>query len=247
MEKSKRHVQLPNNMTTHEELSPKDLMVYVTLKRHMNKNTKESFPSLECISKECDYSIPPIRKSIKILEEKGYITIRKEGRKNIYGFNPHKNFEPFSYDFLDKKEVMTNEKAYIIAAQQFMIKDAEGLGKVSYSNEELGKLLNISAKTISRLDKDLVDKGFLTIIKTNKKDPITGVKINEKIFHLDELGQAIIWTLQKHDEDIEDLKIKTDTNSKDIKIVLNENKELKKEIEELKRLILGSSINEITL
>lgn len=228
MNHSKQHVQLPNNMTTHDELSPKDLLVYVTLKRHMNKDTKESFPSLQKISDECEYSIPSIRKSIEVLVKKSYIKVRKEGRRQIYSFNVYKNFEPFSYEFLDKKEIDAKEKAYLVSSQQFMIKDSEGVGKMTYTNEQLGELLNVSAKTISRLDKSLEKKGLLTVIKTNKKDPDTGVMLNEKFFKLDELGQAIIWTLQKHEDDIEDLKDKTDATAKDVQMLLREVDRLKK-------------------
>lgn len=234
MNVSKRHVQVPNNMTKHEELSPKDLLVYVTVKRHMNKDTKEAFPSLECLSKECGYSIPPIRKSIQVLKDNGYINVRKDGRKNIYSFNGYKNFEPFSYEFLDYEELSPNEKAYLISSQQYMYKDTEGFGKMSFSNEELATLLNISSKTISRLDKGLENKGFLTIVKTNTKNPETGIMVNEKFFKLDELGQAVIWALQKHEKDIEELKVTTDFTNRELKIMAKTIDDLRREVDFLK-------------
>lgn len=237
---SKRHVQLPNNMTTHEELSPKDLLVYVTLKRHLNKDTKECFPSLECLSKESGYSIPPIRKSIEVLKINGYIKVRKEGRKHIYSFNPYKSFEPFSYEFLDYENLSANEKAYLISSQQYMYKDTKGFGKISYSNEQLGELLNVSSRTISRLDKSLENKGFLTIVKTSAKNPETGLMINEKFFKLDELGQAIIWALQKHEEDIQELKIAAEANSRELKIMA-------KRLDEIQRESVKNESEEYTL
>lgn len=234
MKTNKQHVQLPNNMIKKNGLEPKDLLVYATLKKYMNNESRECFPSLETLSKDSGYSINTIRNSIVLLQDNNYISIRREGRKNVYRFNAHKNFEPFSYNFLEC-DLETNEKAYILAAQQFLIKDQDGFGKTTYTNEILGEKLNISARTISRLDSSLMRKGYLNIIKTQAKDPITGLYLNEKFFHLDELGQAIIWTLQKHDEDIEDLKETTESNSKDLKIVLQENDAIKKEMEELKR------------
>ena len=114
-ERSKRHVQLPNDMTQKSDLEPNDLLVYVTLKRHMNKDSKECFPSLQLLSKECGFSIPTIRKSIALLTKSSYIKVRKEGRKNVYNFNKYKNFETFSYDFLDQEGAEPNEKAYVIA------------------------------------------------------------------------------------------------------------------------------------
>lgn len=242
MQESKQHVQLPNNMTIHNELEPGDLLVYVTLKRHMNRETKECFPSLQLLSKECNYSVPTIRKSIALLVKTGYINVRKAGRKNIYNFNTYKNFEPFSYNFLDHTEIESNEKAYVIVSQQHMIKDSNGVGKMSYTGEELGKLINVSARTIARLDKSLEEKGFLTITRTNKISP-SGIVIKEKFFKLDELGQAIIWTLQKHDDDIEKLKISSESNERDLKVVLREVDELKKEI----ALLKNEKNNEIIL
>ena len=236
MKTNKQHIQLPNNMIKKHGLEPKDLLVYAILKKYMNNETKECFPSLDTLSKDSGYSINTIRNSIALLQVHTYISIRKEGRKNVYKFNPHKNFEPFSYDFLEC-DLETNEKAYILAAQQFLIKDKHGLGKTTYTNETLGEKLNISARTISRLDRSLIEKGYLNIIKTNAKDPITGLYINEKFFHLDELGQAIIWTLQKHDEDIEGLKEVTESHDKDLKIVLRENELMKKQMEEMQRRI----------
>lgn len=234
MKDSKQHVQLPNNMIKENGLEPRDLLVYAILKKYMNNETKECFPSLQTLSKESGYSINTVRKSIKLLQINSYISIRKEGRRNIYKFNPHKNFEPFSYDFLEF-DLDSNEKAYILASQQFMIKDQNGVGKTTYSNEVLSEKLNISSRTITRLDNSLIQKGYLNIVKTRSKDSETGLFINEKFFHLDELGQAIIWTLQKHDKDIEELKETTNSNSKDLKIVLRENDSLKKEMEELKK------------
>ena len=82
------------------------------------------------------------------------------------------------------------------------------------------------------MDAVFTEKGFLNIVKTKSRDPITGLYLNEKFFHLDELGQAIIWTLQKHENDIESLKETTKSNTKDLNIVLNENKEIKKKMED---------------
>ena len=227
-----RHVQLPNNMTT-KDLTPKDLLVYVSIKRYMNKDTLECYPSLDKIVEVSGISKPTVRKTIDKLSKLNYITVTKSGRKNIYKFSPYKNFEPFSYEFLDKKDISADEKALIIAEQQFMFKDIDGLGKISYTDLELSDKINMSYNTIVKYHKSLEQKGYLTTIKTRAKDSETGLAINEKIFHLDELGQAIIWTLQKHDEDIENLKIKTDNTSKDMKLVLKELERLNKKIDEL--------------
>jgi Mn-dependent DtxR family transcriptional regulator len=205
-------------MTKGSDLEPRDLLVYATIKKYINYLTNETFVGLEKISEDSGYTIPTVRKSIAILKEKGYISVSKKGRSNIYKFNKYKNFEPFSY------------KSYIIATQQHMFKDIEGIGKISYGNEDLSKILNISPKTIQRLDKSLIEKGYLNIVKTTAIDNTTGLKINEKIFHLNELEQAVIWTLQKHDEKINEHEDRLSALEKQLSIVLKENAELKKDI-----------------
>ena len=132
-----------------------------------------------------------------------------------------------------QKQKKVEEKALIIAEQQFMFKDIDGLGKISYSDTELSEKINMSYNTIVKYHRSLEQKGYITTVKTKAKDSETGIAVNEKIFHLDELGQAIIWTLQKHDEEIKDLKIKTESTSKDMKIVLKELERLTKKIDEL--------------
>jgi predicted transcriptional regulator len=241
---SKKHVQVPNNMTDNDELEPRDLLVYATIKKYVNYQTNETFVGLEKISEDSGYAIPTIRKSIEILKNKNYITVTKKGRSNLYKFNPYKKFEPFSYDFLDRKDLAANEKAYIIASQQYMFKNIEGMGKITYDNERHGQILNLSGKTVQRLDKSLIDKGYLNIIQTSAVDGSTGLKINEKIFYLNELEQAVIWTLQKHDEKINEHDTRLDTLEKQLKIVLKENTELKKENEDLKK---SSEDNELII
>jgi len=223
----KQHVQVPNNMTNSGKLSPKDLLVYATIKSHVNKITKSCFPSLSTIAAESGISRPTVIKSIKSLKEAEYISVRIEGRKNIYSFSSYKNFEPFSMDFL-KSEINPNIKAFLIASQQFMFKDIKGFGKMSYSDAELSKIINIDRHTVAKYNKELEDKGLLTTVKTNNRDPITGIQINEKFFHLSELGQDIIWELVNQREDIENLKGDSKDNSKDIKILQLEVDRLKK-------------------
>ncbi len=230
---NKQHVQLPNDMTKSGELSQKDLLVYVTIKRYMNAQTKECYPSLDTIVQISGVSKPTVRKAIETLKKLEYLEVRKEGRKNVYKFNPYKNFEPFSYEFLDF-DLDTNLKAYVMVAQQTMYKDIEGFGKISYTDSELANIINLDRHTIAKYNKALEEKGLLSIIKTDKKDPVTGLRIDEKFFHLNELGQAIIWTLQKHEDDINELKEKAKETSKDVQIALKAHSEMQKEVEELK-------------
>ena len=232
---TKQHVQLPNNMTKSGELSPKDLLVYVTIKSFMNKDSKECFPSIETIVERSGVSKPTVRKAIEALKREEYITVRTEGRRNIYKFSPYKTFEPFSYDFVKDKTIDANLKAYIIATQQLMFKDVNGYGKISYSDIELANQINLDKRTVAKYNKELEDKGYLTLVPTNKKEFDSGLQITEKIFHLDKLGQSIIWALNKHEEDIDTLKEKSLSTDKDISLLIREINSIKNSMEDLER------------
>lgn len=195
---SKQHFHLPNDMTKGGKLTPNDLLVYICIKSYMNKKTKTCFPSLKTLSEKSGFSIPTIRKSIKSLEEENWVIVTKSGRKQIYSFTNYSNFEVFSPEFLDNKEISPKEKAYIIATQQYMYKDLKGIGKVSYSNRELATKINLSEPLIDKHDRELSTKGLLTLVESDKRE--NGININNKFFHLDELGQAIVFTLQRHNK-----------------------------------------------
>lgn len=157
----------------------------------MNNGSKECFPSLDTIVKRSGISKPTVRKAIDLLKKEKYISVRTQGRSNIYKFNSHKFFEPVSQEFIES-DLDPALKAYIAASQQSMFKDQEGYGKISYSDKQLSGIINLDPRTIAKYDKQLEEMGKLTILKINKKDSITGLKETEKIFHLDELHQSII-------------------------------------------------------
>lgn len=231
----KRHIQLPNNMT--ENLKPADLLIYLDIKRNMNNETKESFPSLETISKRTGASIPTIRKCINNLEEAGYIEIRKEGRKNIYKFLKYKEFEPFSYEFLDNQNLSFTEKAYIAASQQYMFKE-DGFGKTTFTNKELAKRINMSESSVSRCNKSLEKKDYLSIIETDVKDLETGLKIKEKVFYLNELGQAVIFALKNHEDRINTHEDKINEIAKRLALLELENRSLKQKLANTSSIVL---------
>ena len=198
---SKQHVQLPKKMGE-DGLTPADQLIYLSIKRYMNNKTMIAFPSLAEISRVSGAAINTIRKAIKRLEEKDYFKIQKRGRGQEYVFNKIKAFDPFSYDFLDKEDLTFTQKSYIAATQQYMYTDMEGYGKVSMTNRELAKEINMPESTISKTNRELVKKNYLTIIKNECRDIEIGCKKDTKLFHLTELEQAIIWTLRTHEDRI---------------------------------------------
>lgn len=196
---SKQHVQVPNKMGMKMGLEPFDILVYSNIKRFMNNMTRKAFPSITTLQKLTNSKRSRICESINRLNGKCF-DIYKEGRKNVYVFSrKYKSFEPFSYEFLDKPDLSSDEKAYILAAQQFMFKELNGFGKLSYSAEELAKLINLPTWDIYRLNKSLQDKGYLSIVKMKNRNISTGLNATEKIFNMNALGQAIIWKLAEHE------------------------------------------------
>lgn len=196
----KKHSQVPNDMAK-DGISPREQLVYAVLHSYDNPEHKV-FPSLDKLAERSQLSVPTIRASLKILEDAGYIKIEKKGRKNYYTFSKYINFESFSDEFLNNKDITPTTKAYLVAAQQFMYKDVEGLGKLSYSNLAMSKHINMPESSIRKCNKELEKKNYLTVIKNTSRNLQTGCNTDTKIFNLNELGQAIIWTLQNHEERI---------------------------------------------
>lgn len=139
-----RYIILPKKENG-ELLKKYEILIYVCIRRYMNKDTMEAFPSLDRIAKDSGCSKPTIMKIIKQIEQKGYITISHVGKlnSNVYKFNNEKSFEPFSYEFLDNKNLTKSEKLQILCTQQYMYK-TEGLGKISYSDSELCELTGLN-------------------------------------------------------------------------------------------------------
>lgn len=202
------------------DLDPKDKLIYLAIRRYMNKQTQEAFPSYAKITEDTGAAAKTIKKCVDNLVREGYLETRKDGRSIIYKFNNKKQFEPFSYDFLDKPDLTFTEKSYIVATQQFMYKDAESLeGKVSLPNSELSTLINMSPATISRCNHSLEKKGYLE-----------GASNSTKRFQLRELDQMIIWKLQEHDYQLQQHTNDIKYIKERLDILESENAELKKQL-----------------
>lgn len=220
-----QHVQLPNRKSD-DTITPQDQLIYISIKRFMNNETKEAFPSLETIAEKSGASIPTVRKCVKNLEGAGYIEVIRKGRQNIYKFNPYKAFEPFSYDFLDNKELSFLEKTYLVASQQYMFK-TQGEGSLSYTNKDLSQKINMSESSISRCNHSLEAKGYLEIIANENREVVTGCKTQTKLFHLNKFGQAVVFLLKNHEDRIAN-------NENEIEQMKKTNELLLREIEQLK-------------
>lgn len=219
-----QHVQLPNR-EEQNEITPNEQLIYIAIKRFMNKTTKEAYPSLATIAKLTKADIKTIRKAIQRLETLGYLTVTKKGRSQIYKFSPYKNFEPFSYEFLDREDLSFQEKAYIISSQQYMFLDNENNGVVKYTDRELESKINMSHAVISKCNQSLEAKGYMDRTEQGK------------VFHLTDFGQAVVGILRNHEDrltQVEQDNIKRDATIEELKQQIAE---MKKETTQLKRVI----------
>lgn len=198
-----QHIQLPNRKEN-EDISPREQLVYLALKSFMNKDTKESFPSLKKVSSITGINVGTIRKDIKRLEDLDYIKIIKQGRNQIYRFNDYKTFEVFSYDFLYNKDLTSTEKAYLVATQQYMFKTQE-TGSVSFSNNALSNLIHMPESTVSKCNRSLENKNLLTIVDNKNRDDL-GLMAQTKIFKLAEFNEAVVNTLVNHEDRLSQLE-----------------------------------------
>jgi len=227
----KQHVQLPNDLGDISFIKPKDQLVYVAIKKFMNKDTKEAFPSLETLHNLTKLSINTIRSCIERLIESGFIEIRKEGRKNIYKFLKYDTFEPFSFKFLEKEDLSPEEKAYLIASQKYMFKE-NNEGKISLTNKQLSEKINMPESTISKINKSLVKKDYALLLNCKNS---SGINIKEKWYHLNELEQAIVFTLQNHEERIQENTEEIYNLKKENKLLQENYKKLLEEINKMKQ------------
>lgn len=205
----------PANNETQPDLDPKDKLIYVAIRRYMNRQTMEAFPSYATITKDTGAAAKTIKKCVNNLVNENYLQTRREGRKLIYTFNNKKCFEPYSYEFLDKPNLTFIEKSYIIASQQYMFKE-DNEGRIEYTNKKLASLIKMPETTISKCNHSLERKGFLQ-----------GASEITKRFQLRELDQLFIWKFKEQDEKIQ-------KNTDDIELLKKEIKQLKEENKALK-------------
>lgn len=225
MEKSQQHVQVPDPVIEHKDLKPIDYLVYANIRRYMNKDTKTCWPSLATIAKDCQCSIPTVRTSIKRLHKEGLVDIiKRTGQSDMYRFKDLlKNFERFTPEFLDNKDITPEEKAYLIGLHSQSYKN-EDYAVTTYSNQKLADNLNISLRNIQRYNKSLQEKEIMTEIATTVKDS-AGFKVAAKAVDMHKIGQAILY-INKRVDDHED---RITNLEKMLELALKENKNLKKE------------------
>lgn len=199
-----QHVQLPNDMMLSKDLAPKDLLVYLGIKRHYNAKTGQCNPSIRTLSKELGISTRTIVVSIKELINSQWIIQEKRGRSVNYAFSKYKNFEPFTYEFLDNPNYTFQEKALLAAVQQYMVINKDGYGKITMPTVELATHLNLSPSTMHRTETSLKQKGALTIVENGANDAVIKKNKTERIYALERFAQGAAYLLKRHNEQLEE-------------------------------------------
>lgn len=195
---NKQCVQVPDPVKK-TKLKPFDKLVYANLRRYMNEDTHECFPTIRRIASECGCTEKRIINSIKRLIEAGdIIKIQRVGRSNVYKFNRlSKNFEMFTNEFLDQKDITPGEKAYLIGLQSQTYKDG-GFAMTSKSNEEIAEALNIDTRSVRRYNKSLKEKQILVEMKTAILDS-AGYNRTIKAIDLAKVCQAVLYVNERVD------------------------------------------------
>lgn len=237
MEESKQHVQVPSIPSLKEEgLNNIDPYIYALIADCKNAETGESFPSIEYLMSKSKLSKPTILNAINRLEQAHYLHIRKTfGKPNIYTFNQNKKFEIFSREFLYNDTLTAKEKAYWISTQQFMFKNPDlHTGKINYNTEVLAQKINLSVPTLMQREQSLIKKNILTIVPLEKRDNITGLEKQERIYNYDEAFNIVALKFIETDSRLENLE-NTKVDKADYDKLLEAVKQQQQTIEELKK------------
>lgn len=220
-EKPIQYVAVPNAIKNNPQINYKILYVYARLRKYMNQDTLECYPSLDTLSIDTGLSINTLRKYLDILEEGKHIKIsRKRGCKTIYKFNPKsklykENFERFTFDFLNNNLMSHDSKAMIIYLQEKMYKD-DAFAKITGTHIDMCNLLGCSMTKWKKHVKEMEQNNILTVLDTKAIDPDSRTKKKLFNFDLQLMGQAILFKLKDHEDRITDTENRVTTNEEKI-------------------------------
>ena len=234
MDDKTQHIQVPHDLGVAKEIkmNPTDYLIYGYMRKHMDKDTFQTFISLRTLSELSDISINTVQNSIKKLCLAGEIKLldKKKGRSNIYEIQKtSKYFERFTYEFMDTENTTPEEKGVLLAMQQYTsTKDGE-FAITTKTNRELASKMDISTKVLTRIFRQLEDKGILITNKTSTIDRMSGLHKTAKLIDLSLVCQAILFVNEKVDQHSEQIE----KHSEDIKSLRKEIMKLKQENEAL--------------
>ena len=193
-----RKISLMDNENESRILEPGDKVIYATIRRYMNENSRECYPSISKIKEKTRCGQSKIMGAIDRLVQAGFI--QKTQKKapngkytNFYYFPKSefdKHFEMFTDEFLDL-DMPINIKEYYMDIQQYLYGKDSGVGKCSFSNTALAMKLGISVPSVRKYNNYLIEHGYLEEEKTGSSDE-AGLPVIQKNFNLSTLNQAAL-------------------------------------------------------
>lgn len=231
MIKLMKHTEVPNeisNLRDRNQLEHGDKIIYATIRRYMNKETRDCFPAISTIAIKLNCSKTKVLSAIKRLLDTKLLEKHIDGRKNHYYFpltEFDKHFEMFTDEFLDL-DLPLNVKEYYMDIQPFLYGKETGIGKCSFSNAELARRTGWTNISIKKYNSILIERGLLSEEVSDQTDE-AGLPIIQKNFNLTGLNQAALWVkavteqIVTNTEDIEELKKEVAALKKELSIRRN--------------------------
>ena len=231
MIKLMKHTEVPNeisNLRDRNQLEHGDKIIYATIRRYMNKETRDCFPAISTIAIKLNCSKTKVLSAIKRLLDTKLLEKHIDGRKNHYYFpltEFDKHFEMFTDEFLDL-DLPLNVKEYYMDIQPFLYGKETGIGKCSFSNAELARRTGWTNISIKKYNSILIERGLLSEEVSDQTDE-AGLPIIQKNFNLTGLNQAVLWVravteqIVTNTEDIEELKKEVAALKKELSIRRN--------------------------
>ena len=226
-----KHTEVPNeisNLRDRNQLEHGDKIIYATIRRYMNKETRDCFPAISTIAIKLNCSKTKVLSAIKRLLDTKLLEKHIDGRKNHYYFpltEFDKHFEMFTDEFLDL-DLPLNVKEYYMDIQPFLYGKETGIGKCSFSNAELARRTGWTNISIKKYNSILIERGLLSEEVSDQTDE-AGLPIIQKNFNLTGLNQAVLWVravteqIVTNTEDIEELKKEVAALKKELSIRRN--------------------------
>lgn len=232
--KKPQRIQIDNRIPENGNIDYKAILIYAYLSKYADKNSRETFVSLDTLAEKTQISKPTISKKIRDLEVLGCLSIRKEGKKNVYTLKkPPRSLrdkEEFTMQFLDDKTLSPIEKAGILMLQNKMEKnDQTGNGVIrSLTMSSVASLMGIRKTTA------------ITMFDSMKQKGVVSTKDSDYTFNLNLIGQAVLFLavqVSENTEDIKDLKVQLQASQEKTKMLQERVYSLETTLEKLQKKI----------
>ncbi len=171
-EQTAAFVLLPHKLQETTALKPKHLLVYAAIRAHMNRATRQAFPSSQKLARMLGMDRSTVSKLVKQLLENGAMTASIDQRRKtrtgkpliVYHFPPEKRgeqFERIALPLLMNPQLHWELKAYIVALMPHLFKQpGQDVALTTYSASQIATRLNISKSAVNSYNDRLTQLGL---------------------------------------------------------------------------------------